>query len=469
MKFLLITIFIAALLTITGCGRRAIVDTDDEVYAMHGLEEDLAVVSHYKPPPTPTPIELTGFAADAQFLVERIEATHPIFVVDGWLGDDYDDIRSWFLTYAQNPNITRLDFAFAAARYITTLRDGHMNMALRDNAETWESAFLGAPLVIDWVAQGDKLFLLDDNMEITQARVVAIGGVPVASVFAVVDRYFYAENEADRYFNRRRFPRFENVINRAGGEAINEVVPVTVYENGQTTMLEVPLRQPQDAATHSGPDFIIRYEIKDDIFFIDLRQFINGDHITEAAASIAQAVADGISHFIVDLRYNGGGDSTAGSRLLSAMGLRIPQHGVVRRLSDEFVAVPHFRDYRWHRMLGREYVRYEPWIHEDANPNNVFVSVLTNCNTYSSATMMGVWVQDGGFGNIIGSPSRNAPSTFGNWIGPVTLPYSGIAVGLSSSQFLRPDIDADPTTLWPDIMVDPAEALDVAIEYLRNR
>ena len=82
--------------------------------------------------------------------------------------------------------------------------------------------------------------------------------------------------------------------------------------------------------------------------------------------------------------------------------------------------------------------------------------------------MFAFWVQDGGFGNIIGSPSRNAPNCFGNMV-RLTLPYSELVISVSYSHFTRPDAGADPNVLWPDIMVDPAEALYVAIEYIRNR
>ena len=428
----------------------------------------------YEPSYLQVSADLTGFAADAVYLVELIEATHPIFVVDGWLGDDYEDIRDEFLEYALNPDITRFDFTFAAARYITTLRDGHMRWALRDSEDAWGFAIMGRPLAVSLEAQSDMLFMLDtdENGAVTRAQVTSVGGVPVADVFAVVYRYFYAENEPDHYFQRGWFTRYENIITRAGGEIAGDVVTVTIYENGETTIIEVPFRHIDDAVYVDDADFIIRYEIIDDIFLIDLRQFIDGEHITHTVTAIEQAIEDGINKFIVDLRDNPGGDSTAGSRLLQAMGLAVPHYGVIRRLSDVFFTTPILRDIYMHYLVqftqGREYVRHEPLIHDDGNRHNVFVSVLTNTITYSSATMMGVWVQDGGFGNIIGSPSMNAPNCFGSWMGPVTLPYSGIAVWLSSSQFLRPDVNADPTTLWPDIMVDPAEALEVAIEYLRG-
>jgi len=76
-----------------------------------------------------------------------------------------------------------------------------------------------------------------------------------------------------------------------------------------------------------------------------------------------------------------------------------------------------------------------------------------------------MWVQDGGFGNVIGSPSRNAPTSFGNTRSH-TLPYSDIWFMLSYNKWLRPDVNADPDAVVPDILVDPAYALDVALAYL---
>jgi hypothetical protein len=56
---------------------------------------------------------MTGFAADALHLVQTIEQVHPIFIMDGYLSDDYEAIRDEFLLLSQG-DITRQDFVFAA-------------------------------------------------------------------------------------------------------------------------------------------------------------------------------------------------------------------------------------------------------------------------------------------------------------------------------------------------------------------
>jgi len=149
------------------------------------------------------------------------------------------------------------------------------------------------------------------------------------------------------------------------------------------------------------------------------------------------------------------------------MGLTVPSFGVMNRISPLLFEQSAFWFLRPLLWFGIDYILFEPYIHANNNPNNVFVSVLTDNLTYSSAKLMSTWVADGGFGNIIGGLSRQAPNAFGE-IFSFYLPYSNFYVTVSSSQFLRPNVNADPVVLLPDILIDPSYALEVALEYLRR-
>jgi len=189
--------------------------------------------------------------------------------------------------------------------------------------------------------------------------------------------------------------------------------------------------------------------------------------------AIEAAVAAGMQKFILDLRGNGGGDNRVGVRLYNAMGLTSVQGGgsVTRRISDIFINSTGW--WYWHlnipRIFGADYIfagRDAPGV---GNPNNVFVSVLTDNETYSSAMHIASWVQGGGFGNIIGEPSRNAPNSFGD-MRFISLPHSGLIFPISTTYFTDGDVNVSVgrDVLWPDIPVNAADAFDVAMEYLRS-
>ena len=411
----------------------------------------------------------TGFASDALYLVSSIEAVHPIFAREGRLNDDYFSIRDDFLEYSLNNDISRLDFAFAAALYIKTLRDGHMNAALSCSITNLPVIY-GGRLEINWRARGDELYLLDENNNFTLTRIISIGGIDTAVVFETIEKYFYFENESDRIHRLSSFSLYGDIIEKAGGVIADNAVLLTFSGEDGDRQEEFPLVYSDNSSNErSSPAYIVRYRYMDGILLIDLRTFADGLHITETVNAIQLALQNGYSKFIIDLRGNTGGNSLVGQRLLEAMGLSLPSFGSVLRLSDLSVNnISSFRQYRRLHDLGVEYISYRPNTSNAKNPNNVFVSVLTDSLSYSSSLMTAVWIKDGGFGNIIGSPSSNSPTSFGNWAGRITLPFSNINAGISSTQWLRPDINADQYTLWPDIMIDPSLALDTAIEFLHG-
>jgi len=101
------------------------------------------------------------------------------------------------------------------------------------------------------------------------------------------------------------------------------------------------------------------------------------------------------------------------------------------------------------------------------NENNIFISVLTDRLSMSSSRITGEIVQDGKLGNVIGEPSANAANSFGGMI-PFYTPILNLPITISHMWFMRPDINADQTTLIPDILVPAEEALDTALEFLRG-
>lgn len=110
--------------------------------------------------------------------------------------------------------------------------------------------------------------------------------------------------------------------------------------------------------------------------------------------------------------------------------------------------------------------KYDPDKTTAKRNEKIKLVVLTDEGTFSSATMMAVFVKDGCLGTIIGRPSKNSASNYGDIL-PYQLPDSGIIVGISYKRFLRPDTEADPKVVMPDIVTEYGQdILQTAIDYL---
>jgi len=405
---------------------------------------------------------LQDFSGDAILLIDAVEEQHPIFLLEDLLPEDYNERRQSFLEQTSEP-MTQTEFLFLAQRYITALKDGHMLIRTGEQ-------FLN----VDWIYIDGGLFIIDDDYE-TQ-EIIEIANIPVTDIIEMIAYYYYFENDAERQFLISVFSRDVDLLIRAGA-TINDEVEVKFYDGRDTSYQHVSMMSGNmwvfsEIIPHN---FIVNYEEMTDIFYIDLRSFEFDPTIDSTIMAIEEAMENDVRYFIVDLRDNGGGHSGVGELLLNAMEITPPSFGGLLRLSEPNIAslerfgstlADMFGEGEYDEYVERGYFIEEPNLEMASNPNEVFVSVLVNANTYSSAMWFGVWVQDGGFGNVIGEYSRNAPTSFGNTAGEAFLPESQIHVSISTARWLRPDIEANQNMLVPDILAASEDALDVAIDFL---
>ncbi len=393
------------------------------------------------------------FIEDAQQMVGNIESAHPAFLLDQ-VPAGYEQAKADFLAVAARPDVTLYEFSWAATAYAASMEDGHTAL----------DGFGGAPqaaLDVDWAVDGERL-LLDGE------AVTAVGGVPVADLFAVVDKYFTAENQSGRDVNRAGWSANQNVLYFAGA-AISEdrgSTTVTVGGKDRTVAFVYPDYSGVDTTIATGRQM-------GDVYYVDLNQCILGDEVDAAAAGLAEAVKAGTHKVILDVRGNGGGNSEACYQFLQVLGMEIPEYGSYVRYStlaldevqDPFKPYPYERGYT--KTEGGEQVDLPDLTTAKANPDFDLV-VLTDEATYSSATMLGVWVQDGKLGKVIGRASANSPSSYGDIL-YYQLNNTGMFGTVSHIQWQRPDKDADPRTLVPDIETKPGEdALEAALAYFKG-
>ena len=385
------------------------------------------------------------YSVDARLVISELEAVHPIFLLNE-VPASYEKNKAEYLEFTSKA-ITFTEFRLATQKCLAILGDGHIIAGLACNSN---------PLYIDidWIANDGKLYLLDERKKPTDVEIVSISGVPVNKITEQVDIYYTAENEAAKQNNYTIYCRREDMFLLAGCSYTDSGIELQTSD-GRTIICDAC----SGTLTIKRENYIIRHEMLGDVFYIDLRQFREDSSVDEMAEQIENAVDNGTKKFIIDVRDNYGGNSDVGEQLLQAMGMTAPDYGMFMR----------------HSKLSQEQMSYKSddksfiW-QPDASkavPNeNIILLVLTNVETFSSATMLGVWVQDGKLGKVVGQISSNKPNAYGEMLS-IKLPVSKINFNISCKRFLRPDINANPDSLIPDIEVPFGDdILTAALDYM---
>jgi C-terminal processing protease CtpA/Prc len=190
---------------------------------------------------------------------------------------------------------------------------------------------------------------------------------------------------------------------------------------------------------------------------------------------IDQAFADFIEHdarsLLIDLRDNPGGDNSFSDHLLAwiadkpfrftnAFDIRISEQTTAsnrKRLdstggdSDSMSAK--FDALYAGKPPGSRVTLPMPWVQPRAErrfEGRVFV--LMNRHSYSNTVSVASIVQDYGFGTVLGEETADLASTYGA-MENFALPQTGIEVGYPKARILRPNGDAHPRGVIPDIVI----------------
>lgn len=389
---------------------------------------------------------------DAQQLVDILEETHPAFALDA-VPEGYEAAKAALLEQAAEPDCTLADFVWAAMAYTASMQDEHTRI----------DPFGGVPqpvLDVNWVADGAHLYLTDEAGNVTATEVTGVGGLSTAELFAAIDLYVASENKAGQDLNHTLWAASPSLLMQAGAAIADDyTLELMLQDAGNTSTRTVGL---VDAEAVQEP--VITTQMIGDVFYADFNMCEDGPELQSAVAALRQAVASGTSKVIIDVRGNGGGNSDTCVQLLNAMGMEAPEYGAYVRYSP--LAMGTYPD-SYDKDAGGDL--YAP-VPETAKANpDVRLVVLTDEVTFSSATMMGVYVRDGGLGTLIGRPSSNAPNSYGDIL-MFSLNNNGLFCTVSHKQFLRPDQSAQGNELTPDILTAVGEdALQTALSFLAEQ
>ncbi|MBQ6950522.1 MAG: hypothetical protein IJN44_03400, partial [Clostridia bacterium] len=376
--------------------------------------------------------------ADRQQLIQYVESVHPFFV-DGSDQTAYQAARETYLAET-NDAMTVDAFMGASARYLTVFGDGHTKLS-------WQ---YGDEVAIYHSYRDGQMYFADES-GVTDLAITAVDDVPMEQIYAAMDGLFPAENEMAVAKNYNNYFTSENFLKMAGVNVEKDVFTVTLSDG---TTRECTWFVPEETATASAEPWGNKARWEGDIFVVEFVECVDDENLKSIAREMKQAVENGCTKVIIDARGNGGGSSNACERLLEAMGMKAPTYGMLLRYSP---AAKEQRGYL--RSSGTSIMKPSQNARQNEKVNLV---VLCDRFTYSSATMLCVYVRDGGLGTLIGEASSNMPGMYGD-ITYVALENAHLYASVSHKRFLRPSGETEERMLVPDIQTSSKDAWQAAV------
>jgi len=371
--------------------------------------------------------------ADAEEMIDIMESTHPIFLEKQ--PEKYKEAKERFLKETKK-SMTVGEFQLSVSRYLVSLQDGHTKLFWRDEQY----------LNINWRYSQGNLVLVGENNKPIDKIVTKINGVEIGKVFSTIKDIFPAENYAAENVNNTIYSKGKMVLMCSGVDCSKDMFLTIKGKSGEENV-KVEFSRGDSSQEVDGE--ISCRKIGDKTIYVRLGTCEVNRDLNFVCEDIKEAIKSGVKNAIIDVRDNPGGNSEACSMLLDSLKMKPGHYGTVIRFSP--------LAQERHGFLRKDgYVTFKR-SNDSTKNNDIKLYVLTNEKTFSSAQMLAVWVRDGKLGTIVGQPSSNMPSSFGDILN-FQLDNSKLQGIISFKKWVRPDKSKDSErVLQPDILVDYSE------------
>ncbi len=395
---------------------------------------------------------------DRDQMITYIEHIHPYFVAEEDTAA-YHTAKENYLAQTADA-MTVGEFQVATGEYISFFGDGHTVFYWPE--EEW--------LYVPWEYRNGRMYLKEetetangmDSAEQENKYITSIGGIAIEDILALITRMVPAENEMAQQKNFENYADGRNLLSFLGAEIVDTAATDATTSGQAVTVVfsdgtEEHFTFKAPSGGQSEADNTWYWE--EEIFVVDFNVCEDDNNLKQIAKELKKAVKAGTKKVVIDVRGNGGGNSNACKRLLSAMGMKAPGYDMLICFSEEAAAQNgYLRKSCSMRFTGSS---------RSKSNENVELVVLSDRKTFSSAAMLLVWVRDGELGTIIGEPSTNRPSHYGDII-YYMLENSHLWGTISHKQFTRPDGENTERLLLPDIQTTSEEAYHAAVEYFNG-
>jgi hypothetical protein len=359
-------------------------------------------------------------------------------------------------------------FYFIVNSVICSLQDGHTRLSPIPDGQTRR---ISVPII--WLQDG--FYVSGDCKPFRRGdRIVAVGGQDTDAIYRRMRALIPAENEYFRKWNMAGLIQREDYLDYLGCVKA-DAVEIAVERAGNRINLSAPLTStaPRQPWPPSRPwvGYQIDTNLSLGIFHLD-ECVLNDQYKKAVRVFFAEVAEKSIRNIAIDVRRNSGGGSSVITKFFTYLKTdRYQYFGFDVRYSKEVAQKNGLA-----RTSG--YVRGKPSRIRNAKVKDsklLFggkLFVLTSAQTFSAGNWFAVIIKDNGLGTIIGEPTGNAPSSYGDVPG-FQMPNTKLSFTVSYKKWIRPNPDNDPEdALYPDIPVyttieDVLQGVDPQIEKLK--
>ena len=380
--------------------------------------------------------------SDCNEMITYVEAIHPFFLREKKRKAEYKKAKKEYLDNCQKTQSV-WEFSKNTSEFLTFFNDGHTHLNLHS------SGFLEPVFYYD----GENLFA-DENL----VPVTEINSIPLSEIFELLDILYPAENIMCIYKNYEIYSRNIDLLDSLRKN--DDKKYTLTFADGTKTECKVTV---EPKTGYSNEQNTIKLE--DDIVIIDYNQCNDDFECKVVCIDLQSYLMQGYKKVIVDVRGNGGGNSVANDKLLETMGMTASFGGVYERFSQYTAQM-----YKEAFGVNKPTSGHQKWktgIKNQQNPD-INLVVLTDRYTFSSAMDFATCVSDAHLGILVGEPSSNSPSSYGdNYY--FSLKNSGLSGSISHKYFMRNDTSKNNELLLKmDISTDPKFAMEEAKKYLKK-
>jgi len=341
-------------------------------------------------------------------------------------------------------------FYFIINEIFFSFKDGHTHLYPMKNKR---NRFIDVNLA--WLQNG--LYVTSEGEKLKQGdKVIAIGDKPTGELLEELRWIIPAENlhyiqyKACYGLTRETYLDQLNLIQ-------NNSVKYTVQRDKSELTINMPLTNKAKIVSKQTFRPWVRFEIDEKlslgIFTLDKCNY-NDEYKEKLKSFFAEVKKHNIQHVAVDVRKNGGGNSQVIDEFLSYLNIRKYKRFSMEvrysKATKERYNTP--KDKGYDKPLFRFNTRDN---RKCPNAELIFdgkLYILVSAETFSSGNWFAVIVKDNKLGTVIGEPTGNQPTSYGDIL-QFQMPNAGFRFSCSFKKWIRPDTNNDPEDgLYPDVM-----------------